>query len=106
MLTRGGWAPCAWQGQEVTRKTTRTSKEKTGKAGKRRERGRVRKGMEKTWKKWQRTLNRKGEGAQKRKGKDKVKDTGIEVATLGWFWKTRAHPRQHLPKETTMEVEL
>ena len=41
--------------------------EKTGKAGKRRERGRVRKGMEKTWKKRQRTLNRKGEGAQKRK---------------------------------------
>ena len=48
--------------------------EKTGKAGKRRERGRVRKGTEKSREEdWQQTLKKKGKGAQKRQGKATTK---------------------------------
>ena len=84
--------------------------EKTGKAGKRKKE--ERKSQEGNGKVQGRrlatNLETEGQGGTEtaRKGNDKAKDTGIEVATLGWFWKTRAHPRQHLPKETTMEVEL
>ena len=87
----GGRAPCAGQGQEKTRKATVTSKEKTGKAGKG---GKVRNGKDQG-RGLATTLEQDGQGGKEevRKGNDKAKDKGTEVATMEWFWKTRAHSR-------------
>ena len=68
-----------------------TSKEKTGKAGKG---GKVRNGKDQG-RRLATTLEQDGQGGKEevRNGNDKVKDKGTEVATMEWFWKTRAHSR-------------